>query len=112
MKAKLIAALALLGAQPHTAQSGTSKAEHALDMTWSQQGKLVEIRIVGKSTEPLDLRYTLKVIGDSRTSNSGRVRLANGTEQIVSTVRFNSNKPWQAVLQVEGDRSYVITLPA
>lgn len=103
-----VAATAIAGAA--AAASGNGELFHSdirpLQMHWSRTGDLVSIKIVGRSDEPVDLLYTLKVSGDSRSVNSGRVRLTGKQEQILATINMTAKSDWSAELSVGGVHPY------
>ena len=111
--ATAIAATAIAGA----AIAASGGGEHSdsdtrpLQMHWSRTGNLVSVKIVGRSDEPVDLLYTLKVIGDSRSVNSGRARLAGKQEQILATINMTAKSDWSAELSVEGEHPYSQVAP-
>ena len=111
--ATAIAATAIAGAAAAASSVGeqSDTDTRPLQMHWSRTGDLVSIQIVGRSDEPVDLLYTLKVKGDSRSVNSGRARLAGKQEQIVATINMTAKSGWTAELSVEGDDPYSQVAP-
>ena len=80
--------------------------DRPLRMVVTEQGKTVEIRVYGASSEPVKLQYDLMFQGDSNSRNRGTVRLSDGTVKTLSTVRMSTRGPWKATLIVTGDRTY------
>lgn len=101
-----IALMAMVTGMTSTAAGTQSIPDQPLHLIVNEEGTSVVIRVVGASEKPLQLRYDLVFEGDSNSRNRGSVRLDDGVEKTLATVRMSTRGPWQATLIVSGDLSY------
>lgn len=98
--------VAMVTGMMSTMAGAQSTPDNPLHLIVKEEGTSVEIRVVGTSQKPLQLRYDLIFEGDSNSRNKGAVRLDDGVEKTLATVRMSTRGPWQATLIVSGDLSY------
>ncbi|MEL7198804.1 MAG: curli-like amyloid fiber formation chaperone CsgH [Pseudomonadota bacterium] len=91
---------------------GETKMEstQALKLEKEALSGAVEIRVLGHSSNAVDVSYTLSVTGNSTTRHAGKTRLSPGVEATLSRVKISTDGDWCAVLEVEEQgRSYTLT---
>lgn len=99
--------MALAMAMTSTSSNGETASQNPLHLVVEETGTMVEIRVVGESPKPVQLKYEILFEGDSRTRNSGSIRMiAGGEPKTVATLRMSSKGPWTAKMRVTGDLSY------